>query len=287
MKRLIVNADDLGADEARNAGIFEAIAAGVVTSVSILPTGPAIADAIRRIRSENLRRISLGIHFNLSEGRPLSSGLRLLTAPDGCFPGKKPAQRLLARREDADLDGEIRGELEAQIAALQNEGIRIDHLDGHQHVHIFPAAAGPCLDAARAHCIPWIRVPEEPENKSESSKLIPGLIEEACLFSGHAHNARPLFRASGILSTDHFRGLYLKGRWPASAWMEFLNSIPDGLIEMMVHPGRATRNPDAGPFSGFSTSDREKELEALTDGRFRDALLKTGVELSSFPEELS
>jgi D-alanine-D-alanine ligase-like ATP-grasp enzyme len=40
MRRLIVNADDLGADEARNEGIFEAIRAGVVTSASILPNGP-------------------------------------------------------------------------------------------------------------------------------------------------------------------------------------------------------------------------------------------------------
>jgi len=42
MKRLIVNADDLAADEARNAGIFEAIAQGRVTSVSLLPNGPAV-----------------------------------------------------------------------------------------------------------------------------------------------------------------------------------------------------------------------------------------------------
>ena len=51
MKRLIVNADDLGADEARNRGIFEAIDAGVVTSVSLLANGPSFEDAARRIRN--------------------------------------------------------------------------------------------------------------------------------------------------------------------------------------------------------------------------------------------
>jgi predicted glycoside hydrolase/deacetylase ChbG (UPF0249 family) len=35
MKRLIVNADDVGADKARNEGIFAAIEAGIITSVSI------------------------------------------------------------------------------------------------------------------------------------------------------------------------------------------------------------------------------------------------------------
>jgi chitin disaccharide deacetylase len=287
MKRLIVNADDLGADKARNAGIIEAIAAGVVTSVSILPTGPAFADAVRRLRSGKLPHISLGIHFNLSEGKPLSSGLRLLTAPDGHFLGKKPAQRLLVRQGDSELEREIRSELGAQIAVFQNAGIPIDHLDGHQHVHVFPAAVRLCSEAAREHGIRWIRVPEEPENEPESVPLFPEIIEEAHFFSGHAKSARPVFRASDILSTDHFRGLYLKGRLPDSLWLEFLESIPDGITELMVHPGHAAGDHTVSPFSGFSTSDREKELAALIDGRFRDALLKTGVELMPFPKRLS
>ncbi len=44
MKSLIINADDLGADEARNRGIFEAIEAGRVTSVSILVNGEGFDD---------------------------------------------------------------------------------------------------------------------------------------------------------------------------------------------------------------------------------------------------
>ena len=44
MKSLIINADDLGADEPRNRGIFEAIEAGRVTSVSILVNGNGFED---------------------------------------------------------------------------------------------------------------------------------------------------------------------------------------------------------------------------------------------------
>jgi chitin disaccharide deacetylase len=284
MKRLIVNADDVGADEARNAGIFEAIDAGIVTSISILPNGPATADAVRQIRSRNCQNISLGMHFNLSEGMPLSPGLRLLAASDGHFLGKKSAQRLLVQHGDSELEREIRSELGAQIAVFQNAGIPIDHLDGHQHVHVFPAAARLCAETAREHGIRWIRVPEEPENEPESVPLSPAIIEEARFFSGHAKSARLLFRASEILSADHFRGLYLKGRLPDSLWLEFLKSIPEGITELMVHPGHAARDNTLSPFSGFSTSDREKELAALTDGRFRQALLKTGVELMPFPK---
>ena len=95
MKRLIVNADDLGAGEARNAGIFDAIEAGSVTSVSILPNGPALEDALRGIRALRQKNISVGVHFNISEGRPIESAAALPPGPRRMFSGKgahaKPA----------------------------------------------------------------------------------------------------------------------------------------------------------------------------------------------------
>ena len=57
MKRLIVNADDLGADEARNRGIFEAIDAEVLTSVSLLVNGPGVEEP-QKNRNLDSRRIS-------------------------------------------------------------------------------------------------------------------------------------------------------------------------------------------------------------------------------------
>jgi chitin disaccharide deacetylase len=283
MKRLVVNADDLGADEARNAGIFEAINAGVVTSVSILPNGPALKDALARIRSLEPNSVSLGLHFNLSEGQPLSPDLKLLTGPDGCFLGKKFSQRLLANSRESELDDEIRKELDAQFSLLQSAGVPLDHLDGHQHVHILPAAAGIVADAAKANRIPWIRIPVEPANEFRAAFLPVTDDEEARFFSGHAAKARPLLHKAGFLTPDHFRGLNLKGRLPVGFWTEFLDAIPDGVTEFMVHPGYPAIDTAIGPFSRFSTPDREKELAALTDGRFGLALLKSGFKLTPFP----
>ena len=88
MKRLIINADDLGADEARNTGIFEGIQAGTVTSASILPNGPELQDALKRIHTESFRNVSWGVHLNLSEGKPVSTGNSILLGPNGMFLGK-------------------------------------------------------------------------------------------------------------------------------------------------------------------------------------------------------
>ena len=95
-----MNADDLGAGESRNAGIFDAIEAGSVTSVSILPNGPALEDALRGIRALRLKNVSFGVHFNISEGKPIESAARCILGPDGCFRGKARTQSLLLRSRE-------------------------------------------------------------------------------------------------------------------------------------------------------------------------------------------
>lgn len=279
-KLLIVNADDLAADEDRNAGIFEAIEEGVVTSVSVLANGPALEDAANRIRSLKKRRLSVGLHFNLSQGDPLVPDHRILVGPDGRFLGKEAAHQLLRRTSSPDLEREIGRELAAQTAKLQQAGIAIDHIDGHQHVHVFPAAANATMRAAAGNGIRWVRVPLELAPAEPQPR---DTAEEAMMFSSLAAAVRHLAHENGLFTADHFRGLYFKGRLPASRWEEFLNSLPEGVSELMVHPGRAASN-DSGPFSSFSTPAREQELKALTDGRFHRALEKTGVDLAIFPE---
>jgi chitin disaccharide deacetylase len=285
MKRLIVNADDLGADRGRNAGIFEAIDRGVVTSVSILPNAPALEDAVHRIRSLHSRKVSIGIHLNLSEGQPISSGLKRLVGADGKFMGKAAARRLLAAREDADLQREIKNEIEAQILFLRSFGFPIDHMDGHQHIHVFSAVVSIAAQTASSNHIRWVRVPEEPADGFQPFPVAPAVKVEARFFSDLAAAARPIFSSMGVVGTDHFRGLYMKGSLPSSSWWEFLMGIPDGLTEFMVHPGLVGTGFDASsPFSGFSTTEREGELRALTDGRFPEALRKSGFDLVPFPD---
>ena len=280
MRKLIVNADDLGADEARNEGIFEAILAGVVTSASILPNGPALGHALEGIRSQDLLKVSFAAHLNLSEGRPLAGGLSRLAGPDGNFLGKAAAHRLLMTAGDAALEGEIAQECGLQIRRLLDAGIDVTHVDGHQHVHVFPAVLQAVTAAAKGLGIRKMRIPDEtilPDGGSEEADL----PEEARRFSSLGREARRSLSGAGITSSDHFRGLALKGRLDLEGLLGLVGALPEGVTELMVHPGRV---PARDPFSAFSSSDRERELEALLDPRFRLALERAGVVLISFRE---
>jgi chitin disaccharide deacetylase len=255
-----------------------------VTSASILANGPALKEALAEIRSLGEGKVSWGVHLNLSEGAPLAANLGLLTGEDGSFLGKGPAHKMLISHGDAELEREVRQELRAQIQALQESGIRISHLDGHQHVHVFPAVVRAAVRAAQEHRIPWVRIPEEARPRSAAEPGAESLFAEATNFSRLAQQARLRANDGGMRMTEHFRGLYLKGRINRTLMQRTLRELPPGLTELMVHPGRVPTIPLSTPFSAFSTGDREKELETLLAEEFRTALSENGIELTPFPE---
>jgi len=283
MRQLVINADDLGADEGRNQGIFEAIESGSVTSASILVNGPGLKDVLAKVRRLEEARVSLGIHLNLSEGKPLSRSLRLLAGSDGRFLGKAATQRLLMQPRQAELETEVRQEIDAQVRRLREAGITMHHLDGHQHVHVFPAVVLAAFEAAVDHGIPWVRIPDEAPPPGGDKPMSAALEAETRLFSGLAKEARTFLEAYALRATDHFFGLYWKGRLDATVLEAMVQRLPDGLSELMVHPGRGPSQPATAPFGSFSTPERERELQVLLTSGFREMLSKNGVELTPFP----
>jgi chitin disaccharide deacetylase len=278
VKRLIINADDLGADEGRNDGIFEALRAGVVTSASILPNGPALDHALAGIRSGGFEKVSFGVHLNLTEGKPLAEGQSCLTGPDGNFLGKGAAHRLLMKTRDLPLQKDIAREINLQIERLLHSAIGISHFDGHQHVHLLPSVLTTTAEIAGRHGIRRMRIPDEPIPSGDVA--IPAdLLEEAQCFSALGKAARVFLAGSAILAPDHFRGLLLKDRLTPQTLLAVIDQLPDGLTELMTHPGRVAKD---APFSPFSSSYREQELEALLDPCFKESLHRAGALLVSY-----
>lgn len=284
MKRLIINADDLGADPGRNKGIFEGIRAGVITSVSVLPNGPASQEAMEWLQKEGRDLVSIGLHLNLSEGRPLCRGMRRLVGTNGCFLGKEACRKLLAREGDWNLRKQVAMELEAQLNWALSWGVPISHINGHQHVHLLPVVLESMIGHARKAGISWVRLPLE-EKPLVQVKKDSKLQAEARTFNKVAKEALEKLLGSGLRTPDFFLGLHWKGLISSRLLKEMLEKLPHGLAELMVHPGRVEPGGKEGPFSGFSGQEREKELEALLDEELGVMLKKYEVILSKFPEE--
>ena len=255
MKRLIVNADDLGISARRNAGILEAHLRGIVTSSSLMARGPAGADALTRLKSAP--GLDIGLHLNLSEGEPGLPGHKTLVDSSGRFLGKVEARR--RAREGLFDPSEIERETASQIETLRAAGLAVSHLDGHQHLHLYGSVAEAVARTAARLDVRWIRLPADTE---EYRKLCP--VAAGC------------FRQYGLASPDHFAGSALSGRLDFDSLIETIRGLHEGVTELMVHPGLADTA------DGFSGPDRERELAALSDPRLRSLLLQAGVELTSF-----
>lgn len=68
-RRLIINADGFGFTYGINRAIRECAVAGTVTSTSCVTNFPAISE-VRELQ-DDFPHLSIGVHFNLTVGRPV------------------------------------------------------------------------------------------------------------------------------------------------------------------------------------------------------------------------
>ena len=148
MTRLIINADDLGANPQRSHGIFECFEFGVVTSASIIPNMSDSDDAAKRARE---RKLPSGLHLNLTDDYPLSKqdDVRSLTDMNGRFHDAARLKTLIAegKIQKEHLEREIR----AQVEWIFDSYGAPTHVDGHHHIHIHPAIAEALLPVLERH----------------------------------------------------------------------------------------------------------------------------------------
>ncbi|KAJ7333890.1 hypothetical protein OS493_015983 [Desmophyllum pertusum] len=110
---LVINADDFGYCDQRNRGIVESFQAGVVSSASLLVNADKASEAVQLSREYG---IPLGLHLNLTEGRPIKTRNNSLTSENGLMRGKFGFREALKSGEiDLDEVGQRRSTSSASV----------------------------------------------------------------------------------------------------------------------------------------------------------------------------
>ena len=284
-----MNADDLGWTGGVNRGIVEAHRNGIVTSATLLANGAAFEDGIRAVRGTP--GLGVGVHLNLTNGRPILPPEQVPSLVDerGEFYGKTP--QLLLRMASGKLAlAEVEQEWDAQIRKIHDAGIEPTHLDGHKHVHMLPKLFPMAVRLAKKHGIGSVRIAHE------SSSL------RAALASGQAHNsgavlkqgaqarglkllardARELAERAGIDAADYFCGIAQTGELTQQGLERLLSVLPEGITELMCHPGYADGELEK---SGTRLrASREAELRILTDTGIRNSVASRGIRLINYAQ---
>jgi predicted glycoside hydrolase/deacetylase ChbG (UPF0249 family) len=243
VRRLIVNADDFGLTPGVSRGILVAHRHGIVSSTTLLATQPVARDILREALDAGL---PLGLHVNLTLGKPLTRG-KSLVGPDGRFV--RDPRRAAARASLKDVEAEVAAQVEKFLSLV---GRAPTHLDSHHHValhepvrEVFIATAG------------RLGVPVRSEDAGVRARV----------------------RAARLRTPDHFFG----GSGPDAYWtpartLAHLGRLPPGVSEFMTHPGHFD---ETLAFSRYGRQ-RETELVGLGSSSARAAVEALGVTLCHF-----
>lgn len=264
MKRLIVTADDVGLHPGMTRGALAAHDGGIVTAVSVSPNGRDFEPAVEQLRDRP--KLDVGAHLTLVGERPLSDPARIpsLVGADGRLHGKYPAfaaRYALGRIRTADLETELR----AQVERLLVTGLRVVHLNSHQHLHLLPRVFEVVRKLAEEHGIPAVRVPNEPD-----AGLSPrGLQIRALNALGRRAKGGQVGRTVGVLAAGHLT---------AEALRRCLDHV-EGTTELVCHPGLGGAELAREYDWGYGW---DEETAALRDSALPDLLRDKGISLASF-----
>jgi len=279
IRRLVVNADDLGLTTGVNDGTFDAHDRGILTSASLFANASATIDAIRRAR----RRPSLGIgaHLSLVDGAPVLAPNRVSTLVDenGRFRPTWKSFLLACFRGKLALD-EAERELSAQIDRIRAEGIRLTHLDAHKHVHAFPPLFAVVVRLAIRFDIPVVRIPYERwsfavGDTQHRNRARRQALENVAMLPWARRDYRIAWAQD--VRVPQFVGRVLTGIMSAESLEATLRRLRPGVTELMVHPGYV--DDALRQTVTRLLLSRAKEVELLCAVGTRDVLNREAIQL--------
>ena len=278
MSALVLTADDFGLAEEVNMAVEFAHRAGTLSCASLMVTAPAADDAVRRARG--MAGLGVGLHLTLVEGRPaLPPGeVPDLVGADGAFlddPARAGVRFFFRPGARAQLGAEIRAQFEAFAAT----GLKLDHVNAHNHMHLHPTVLGLLLEIGRDYGTPPVRLPREPWSVAAAGGA-GALLARAALTPWLAL-ARARLRRAGAMHNDTILGLTHGGAMTEARLLALLaDAAKRGrACEIYLHPaiGRAPALERT-----MANYDHAGEFSALMSPALARAVVQNGYRLCTF-----
>ncbi len=276
MKQLIVNADDFGRHELINRAVERAFNRGCLRSATLMAGGIAFDDAVKV--AKKISGLGVGIHFTLACGNPVlpPKEIPTLVTAEGIFHADYVAFLKLYLRGRISL-AEVRAELAAQLEKIQRAGVKLTHVDSHQHLHHVPGIVKIVLELASSAGLRAMRVAD--------AKLFDGELKTFGQFVGRfGLNSLAKFAAfhahrKNFATPNHFAGIVAGEAVDENFMLKLIENLRDGTTEVMLHPG--TDNKILQDFCQWN-HDFEAELAAVTSPKVLAALEAENISAVNF-----
>jgi len=280
MKKLIVNADDFGRHISVNRAIIQGHETGCITSASLMPGGEAFDDAVAKAAAHP--DLGIGVHLTLIGEKPVLDPAKIPSLVDEKGRLFQEYPQFLPRflRGQIKLD-DVRTELTAQMEKIAASGLPITHIDSHQHLHVLPGVIDIVLELAQQHNITALRAPVVPLSFTGGYPQQLGQFVKRAGLVFLARLARAKARKRGFRVPDHFFGIVAGGSLREECMVDIVRNLPDGVSEVMVHPGDDDHvlSAECGWAHPF-----EEELAAVMSAQVLTLVREKEIQLVSFRE---
>ena len=269
MKQLIVTADDFGYSKYTNKAIIECFRKGIVTSTSLIVNTKYFSESIKLLKQN--KNLDIGIHVNLTEFKPLTKS-KILIDKNGNFVDKN--KWFDGYYEHANKS-EIEEELEAQILKVISSGLKITHINGHNHIHIFPNIIDAITKLAKKYKIKYVRIPQEISYTKYLEE-----IGRKSMIAKFSKIAKTKMLKSKIKTTDAFYGILNMHDMDSNKLSRILKSIENDTNELMVHPAYVDKKGD----TFHQSRQRENEIKLLTNSSIKNLIKQQNIKLINFSQ---
>ncbi len=240
---LICNADDFGFSKPITDAIVACHKDGIVTSTTIMANMPAAEYACQRMRG--FQKLGVGVHLNLTEGRPILPPDEVpdLIDDKGFFlDSMRQCSRLWYGEK---IFAQVKAEFKAQFERSIEMGVQPTHCDSHHGIQKRPIARRALISLFRCYRIPFARTHRShfwSGDKTSFSCRLKCLFKNA--YVGHRIFMRWLnhmsLRNAGIQTPDRLISsslLFPNSRDPKTQLLKTLENLPSGISEIIFHPG--------------------------------------------------
>jgi len=289
---LIITADDFGRSGEINAAVLEAHQRGVLTAASLMVAGDAFAEAVEIAR--RTPTLAVGLHVVLVDGKSVLPGSRLpqLTDDQGRFPDA-PARLGIRYFFDPRAREQIAAELQAQFSRFAETGLRLAHVDGHQHMHVHPAVFPLLIPLARRYGAGGIRLPRDElrfalqydrrfdklrADRFDTLRASHALrkIGWAIAFGLLSRRCTKLLRGNSLATAERVYGLMQTGQMEENYVVSLLGHTRARSAEIYFHPTTGPRMDDLGP--------NPQELATLLSPAVKQAIASRQARLCAYPQ---
>ena len=276
--------DDFGLSVPVNEAVSQAHQKGILTSTSLMVAAPEVDDAVSR--ANELPELNVGLHLVLSHGRsclPVNDIPDLVDA-DGNFSNNLVLSGI-KMFFNANIKQQLRDEIRAQFEVFKATGLRLDHVNAHNHIHLHPTIFDAIIEIGNDYGLNAVRVPEEKPLKALINNQREKIIRFAIWLSLKPFVSRMKKRLirHNIKFNTHVYGFHHSGHMDLDTLVRILPNLEDGLSEIYLHPAtRLWENIDPAA----KDYEFEAEYKALIHPRIKRIIEKFSIELTSFKEAL-